>query len=229
MSKQNVGDQALVEDLTKDQEESPKRDVRKHAHRSPLKQGFLLQQFSKLPAAKKPKPRGTLWTVFRRGACKNASHFWADCMPCEEAGGEAKVAGVAENMAKHLKICPHAGPEARALVGAADDDDDDDDARPAKPIAKKLSMQAHFKPVPLAAVPSTAAEQSQFEQLVVKGTISANLPFSWIMDLYIRQAMKMLRGTVKFPHRQALSGEQTSFCCFHGTALTTVVFIWLTF
>ena len=97
MSEQNVGDQALVEDLTKDQEESPKRDVRKRAHRSPLKQGFLLQQSPKLPAAKKTKPRGTLWTVFRRGARKSASHFWAHCMPCEEAGEEAKVAGVAEN------------------------------------------------------------------------------------------------------------------------------------
>ncbi|KAG5176617.1 hypothetical protein JKP88DRAFT_222075 [Tribonema minus] len=53
--------------------------------------------------------------------------------------------------------------------------------------------QRHFTVVSGRQAPLDADEQAEFEQLILRGTISANLPFSWVENQYIQQAFKHVR------------------------------------
>ena len=59
--------------------------------------------------------------------------------------------------------------------------------------------------------PMTAEEQQQFDMLLLKGTVYANLPFTWIDNEYIQEAFKFARPEVQLPSRRQLAGMRA--CC----------------
>ena len=101
----------VAEDLTLSPSPEP--------HRSPLKRGFFGARKTSGPKKKGTKPQGPLWPYFWKGEKKNSAHFWAHCIPCEDNDvvPGTKVAGVHDHMAKHLRKCEFAPPEAKALAG----------------------------------------------------------------------------------------------------------------
>ena len=52
----------------------------------------------------------------------------------------------------------------------------------------------------------TDDETATLHMLLLKGTISANLPFSWIDNPYIKAAFECLRPKADLPSRRQLSG-----------------------
>lgn len=196
-------------DLTQEDPRSPARSPAgppRDPHRSPLKAGFLLGR----PVKKKTKPRGGLWHPagpYRRGEKKNSSHYWAICIPCDDAGESIHVPGTAECMKKHLQTCQHAGPEQKALAGIINEDGGDSVPPMAdQPAAKRQKAQAMLHAVPQRDIPFSATQQSAFETLLCKATVSGNLPFQWLNNEHVRAAFTMLRPAVILPDRQKLSG-----------------------
>ena len=52
--------------------------------------------------------------------------------------------------------------------------------------------------------------------LLLKGTVSANLPFTWIDNEYIQEAFKVARPEVQLPSRRQLAGMLLCFCHLHS-------------
>ena len=55
----------------------------------------------------------------------------------------------------------------------------------------------------------TDDETATLHMMLLKGTISANLPFSWIDNPYIKAAFECLRPKADLPSRRQLSGLLT--------------------
>ena len=66
----------------------------------------------------------------------------------------------------------------------------------------ELSKFAAFKDRAL-----TASQRTEFDLLLLKGIISANLPFTWIDNQYIKEAFEFIRPQVQLPSRRSLAGE----------------------
>ena len=60
--------------------------------------------------------------------------------------------------------------------------------------------------MPLKDMAMSATQQEEFHVLLLKGTVSGNLPFSWIDNEYIQAAFATARPTAVLPSRRALSG-----------------------
>ncbi len=60
--------------------------------------------------------------------------------------------------------------------------------------------------MPLKDMAMSATQQEEFHMLLLKGTVSGNLPFSWIDNEYIQAAFAIARPTAVLPSRRALSG-----------------------
>ena len=52
----------------------------------------------------------------------------------------------------------------------------------------------------------SVSQEEDFHMLLLKGTISGNLPFSWIDNEYTQAAFAIVRPTTVLPGRRALSG-----------------------
>ena len=63
---------------------------------------------------------------------------------------------------------------------------------------------------------TTLLEQDQpaLNSLLLRGTISANLPFSWVNNHHFKQAFALLNGSAKLPSSGMLSGRGD--CSFAG-------------
>ncbi|DBB02121.1 TPA: hypothetical protein ACH3X3_011160 [Trebouxia sp. C0006] len=59
--------------------------------------------------------------------------------------------------------------------------------------------------MPLKDMATSATQQEEFHMLLLKGTVSGNLPFSWIDNEYIQAAFAIARPTAVLPSRRALS------------------------
>ena len=59
--------------------------------------------------------------------------------------------------------------------------------------------------------PLDEAETQIFEKLILQGTLSANLPFSWVEDQYVKRAFQTLRPGIKLPSKKKLSNMCHAF------------------
>ncbi len=55
-------------------------------------------------------------------------------------------------------------------------------------------------------IPMTGTQQKELEMLLLKGTISGNLPFTWIDNDFIQAAFALARPSAKLPNRRPVSG-----------------------
>ena len=136
---------------------------------------------------------GTLWPFFTRSAEKqNTTHYTAYCDACSLAGQQPKgVTGKAESMRAHLLKCDKVSDKLKswAKVQTKDSEPFTDDTvdSPEKP-ARQSGIQRFMS---LKDTPMTSQEQERFEQALLKGTVSANLPFTWIDNEYIQEAFQL--------------------------------------
>lgn len=68
--------------------------------------------------------------------------------------------------------------------------------------------------MPLRDTAMTSTQQEEFEMLLLKGTISANLPFTWIDSEFIQAAFALARPTAILRSRRSLSGLLTALLLF---------------
>lgn len=171
-----------------------------------------LQQQSSSGSSATGRPQGTLWAFFTRSSQKqNKSHYAAFCDPCNFAGTSSRVLGVSDSMKAHLQKCsnvPDAVHEwARNWSKDSEPyvaDVDAADSGAATPSARSQSALQRF--MSFKDVAMSDKQQEEFHMLLLQGTISGNLPFSWIDNEYIQAAFEMARPTVVLPGRRALSG-----------------------
>ena len=169
-----------------------------------------LQQPSSSGSSATGRPQGTLWGFYTRSSQKqNKSHYSASCNPCSFAGTNARVLGIADSMRSHLLKCPNVPyavhewaknwtPKNEPYV--ADAADSGAATTPA-PSQTALQRFMSFKDMAM-----SDTQQEEFHMLLLQGTVSVNLPFSWIDNEYIQAAFEMARPTVVLPSRRALSG-----------------------
>lgn len=158
------------------------------------------------------RPQSPLWDLFDRSERKqNVSHYTAYCMCCIAVGKEPKgVTGKAEDMRAHLIKCQHASPALKkwAMDWTAqsqpfvEDQDLPGSSQQSSASQSGLSKYAAFKDKAL-----TASQRQEFDLLLLKGTVSANLPFAWIDNPYIKEAFGFIRPQVQLPSRRSLAGE----------------------
>ena len=146
------------------------------------------------------------WDYFRRGSKKNSAHHNAHCLACDAAGTPSTVGGTLQPMLKHLRECTHCPTEAKQL---ADPDKAANQSGNDQQLEKK---QGRMHTVPQASAEMTKEESVEFNRRLLRGTIRANLPFTWIEDEDIQAAFKICRETVKLPGRQKLSGKAHATC-----------------
>lgn len=153
------------------------------------------------------RPPGTLWPFFTRSAEKqNSTHYTAYCDACSLAGQQPKgVTGKADSMRAHLLKCDRVSDKLKswAKVWTKDSEPFTDDTvdSPEKP-ARQSGMQRFMSPKD---TPMTSQEEERFEQALLKGTVSANLPFTWIDNEYIQEAFQLARPLAKLPSRKQLA------------------------
>ncbi|KAL3130235.1 hypothetical protein ABBQ38_008532 [Trebouxia sp. C0009 RCD-2024] len=63
--------------------------------------------------------------------------------------------------------------------------------------------------MPLRDTAMTSTQQEEFEMLLLKGTISANLPFTWIDSEFIQAAFALARSTAILRSRRSLSDQHS--------------------
>ena len=169
-----------------------------------------LQQPSSSGSSATGRPQGTLWAFYTRTSQKqNKSHYGAICDSCTFAGTSVRVLGMSDSMKSHLQKCPYV-PDA-VHVWARNWTKDSDpyvsdaaDSGAATPSAPSQSALQRFMSLKDVAMSDT--QQQEFHMLLLQGTVSGNLPFSWIDNEYIQAAFEMARPTVVLPGRRALSG-----------------------
>ena len=139
------------------------------------------------------RPQNTFWPFFDKSEQrKNSVHYWAYCKACTLAGRRQNGGSLtckADSMQARLIRCDHVSEEVKqwardwskdspAFVGSDDSSFQD---RPQQ--QSKLGKFMHLKDAPM-----IAEEHQQFHKLLLKGTVSANLPFTWIDNEYIQEA-----------------------------------------
>lgn len=187
---------------------------------SAKKARLSFQQPSSSGSSATGRPPGTLWAFFTKSTVKqNKSHYSAFCDACTLAGSNVKVLGVSESMKGHLQKCTNvpeavhewarewkkdSEPYVRDIADAAD-------SGVATPSAPQQSGLQRF--MPLKDVAMSVTQQEEFHMLLLQGTVSGNLPFSWIDNEYIQAAFAIARPTAVLPGRRALSGLLVLCCC----------------
>ena len=166
------------------------------------------------------RPQNTLWQLFDKSEMRqNKVHHTAYCKACTLANDRKSgtVTGKAESMKPHLIQCNHVTEEVRkwarewtkdspAFVGS-DSSSSQQQSRQQSNLGKFMNLKD---------APMTAEEQQQFDMLLLKGTVSANLPFTWIDNEYIQEAFKVARPEVQLPSRRQLAGMLLCFCHLHS-------------
>ena len=180
---------------------------------SAKKARLSLQQPTSSGSSATGRPPGTLWAFFTRSTAKqNKSHYSAFCHACTVAGSNVKVLGVSHSMKSHLQKCTNvteavhawARDWTKASEPFVSNIADAADSGAATPSAPHQSGLQRF--MPLKDVAMSVTQQEEFDMLLLQGTISGNLPFSWIDNAYIQAAFAIARPTAVLPGRRALSG-----------------------
>ncbi len=168
------------------------------------------QQPSSSGSSATGRPLGTLWAFFTRSAAKqNKSHYGAFCDGCTLAGLNVKVLGVSDSMKSHLQKCDNVSEAVHSWAKDWTKDSepfvsDAADSGIVTPSGPSQSGLQRF--MPLKDMAMSATQQEEFHMLLLKGTVSGNLPFSWIDNEYIQAAFAIARPTAVLPSRRALSG-----------------------
>ncbi len=157
-------------------------------------------------------------------ARRDATHKGAQCIACkhhaEAKGIELKPGGscLAEIQAilAHVRNCKHQSQATKAEAGAvlkalrskraaqSGDTNGSSGSNKSVSASKQLGLQNFMaqKDRPL-----STDEQKRFEQHCLKGTISANLPFTCWDDEEFRQIFTSVRPSIKSPTRRTMSGR----------------------
>ncbi len=209
---------SVAVDLTDDDQPSGAELSAPSAKKARLK----YQQPSSSGSSATGRPHGTLWAFFTRSAVKqNKSHYSAFCDACTLAGLNVKILGVSDSMKGHLKTCTNV-PEAvhawardwtKDSEPFVSDAADAADSGAVTPSAPSQSGLQRF--MPLKDMATSVTQQEEFHMLLLKGTVSGNLPFSWIDNEYIQAAFAIARPTAVLPGRRALSGLLCALLLFY--------------
>ncbi len=149
------------------------------------------------------RPASTLWAFFDESATKqNSAHHTAFCRGCRFAGKQKGVTGKSESTQGHLQKCENVSDKIRAWANDWSKDSEpfaDDTADSPEASAPRQSGMQRF--LPLKDTPMTSKDQERFEMALLKGTVSANLPFTWIDNEYIQEAFAIARPEISLPQR----------------------------
>ncbi|DBA90872.1 TPA: hypothetical protein ACH3X2_004242 [Trebouxia sp. C0005] len=144
------------------------------------------------------RPTGTLWSFFDKSATKqNSAHHTAYCKGCRVAGKQTGVTGKSDSMKAHLHRCCNVSDKVRAWAkdwSKASEPFADDTAESPEASAPRQSRMQRFLDTPM-----TNNDQDSFEMALLKGTISANLPFTWIDNEFIQEAFAIARPEINLP------------------------------
>ncbi|KAL0018121.1 hypothetical protein WJX77_004554 [Trebouxia sp. C0004] len=110
-------------------------------------------------------------------------------------------------MKSHLQKCPTAAEAGHAWAKDWKNDSEPFVSNAAKsgvvtPSAPSQAGLQRFMPLKDMAMPDT--QEEEFHMLLLKGSISGNLPFSWIDNEYIQAAFAIARPTAVLPGKRAL-------------------------
>ncbi|KAJ7909552.1 hypothetical protein B0H13DRAFT_2233060 [Mycena leptocephala] len=171
-----------------------------------------------------PAKKGDVWKYYHPGEKQNSSHFKAYCLGCINVHRPASagtleavqpVIGKKEAMIAHLigaKPCPNASKEARAAArkvalkaAAAEEDatDGDDELDGGAPPKKRKRIAAGID------IPFSEAQKKIIQTEFLHTTISASLPFRWVINPEVIKLFFMFRSAAGavMPDRKALSGR----------------------
>ncbi len=118
------------------------------------------------------------------------------------AGKQKGVTGKSESMKGHLQKCENVSDKIRAWAKDWSKDSEpfaDDTADSPEASAPRQSGMQRF--LPLKDTPMTSKDQERFEMALLKGTVSANLPFTWIDNEYVQEAFAIARPEISLPQR----------------------------
>ncbi len=164
------------------------------------------------------RPPGTSWAFFTRSAVKqNKSHYSALCNGCTLVRLNVKVLGVSNSMKSHLQKCDNVSEAVHSWAKDWTKDSepfvsDAADSGIVTPSGPSQSGLQRF--MPLKDMAMSATQQEEFHMLLLKETVSGNLPFSWINNEYIQAAFAIARPTADLPSRRALSGSDSALLHF---------------
>ena len=163
------------------------------------------------PASAGGRPQGPFWPFFSKSSLKqNQHHYTAYCNACTLNGCRTKgtVTGKAESMRPHLASCQFvsAGVRQWAKSYTKDSGPYSEDTADSLDEQQASSQSGLNRFMSLKDTELTDDETATLHMLLLKGTISANLPFSWIDNPYIKAAFEFLRCKADLPSRRQLSG-----------------------
>lgn len=173
---------------------------------------------------RKLSPMYDTWGFYQAGD-RTASHKGAQCIACanyaKQKGIPLNLGGVCnaeiQAILAHVKNnCPHQTPSAKAAAAAElqtlRTKRKPADKRPFTAMSQTDTAGSSgsgnsglAKFMALKDQPLTPQEQKKFEQHCLKGTVSANLPFSCWDDNEFRQTFLSLRPAVQLPSRKTMS------------------------
>ena len=153
-----------------------------------------------------PKPvlqctgAGSLHTCMKS---KPAHFAGAFCDGCTLAGLNVKVLGVSDSMKSHLQKCDYVSEAVHSWAKDWTKDSepfvsDAADSGIVTPSGPSQSGLQRF--MPLKDIAMSATQQEEFHMLLLKGTVSGNLPFSWIDNEYIQAAFAIVFHIVCHSH-----------------------------
>ena len=105
-------------------------------------------------------------------------------------------------MAHHLKTCKHVSSGVHTWAKQWIDKSEPYTGDGIEDTQSDLSKFMSLKDMPL-----TDEQQEVFHMMLLKATISANLPFAWIDNPFVKEAFTFLRSVVDLPSRRQLSGQ----------------------
>ena len=158
------------------------------------------------------RPHNTLWQFLNKSEQKqNAVHHTAYCKACTLANSRKDGTGKADSMKPHLIGCKHVSEEVKKWAK-----DWTKDSLPfggsAASSSKEQRQPSLGRFMALKDAPMIDEEQQEFNTLLLKGTVSANLPFTWIGNEYIQEAFKFARPEIQLPTGRQLAGMQSCSC-----------------
>ena len=149
--------------------------------------------------------------IFSKSSVKqNQHHYTAYCNACTLNGCRIKgtVTGKADSMRPHLASCQFvsAGVRQWAKSYTKDSGPYSEDTAESLDEQQASSQSGLNRFMSLKDTELTDDETATLHMLLLKGTISANLPFSWIDNPYIKAVFECLRPKADLPSRRQLSG-----------------------
>ena len=105
-------------------------------------------------------------------------------------------------MLGHIKKCPNMSSAQKALAGIVPAASD---APMTVGSSRSQSKLSRF--MPLQDTAYTDTEQGKLNQLFLRATVSANLPYSWVADEHVEALFKFVKPTIQLPDRRNVAGQ----------------------